>query len=128
MIPFGSSWKYKDDGSNQGTAWRAGGFNDVSWLSGPAQLGFGDGDEATVINDNDQITNYFRTTFNVVNVSSIASLDLELVRDDGAVVYINGVEVWRDNMPTGTVNYQTLASGNADPENGIIQQQFHLLF
>ncbi|MEZ5021653.1 MAG: M12 family metallo-peptidase, partial [Chitinophagales bacterium] len=119
LIPFGSFWKYKDDGSNQGTAWRADGFNDASWLSGPAQLGFGDGDEATIINDNDQITNYFRTTFNVVNVSSIASLDLDLVRDDGAVVYINGVEVWRDNMPIGAVNYQTLALGNADPENGI---------
>ena len=30
-------------------------------------------------------------------------------RDDGAVVYLNGSEVFRNNMPAGTVLYNTLA-------------------
>ncbi|WP_230687570.1 hypothetical protein, partial [Streptococcus pneumoniae] len=48
LVPMGSSWRYLDNGSNQGTAWRAGAFNDTAWAAGPAQLGYGDGDEATV--------------------------------------------------------------------------------
>ena len=40
IIPTGSVWKYLDDGSNQGTAWRGNGFNDTSWASGPAILGY----------------------------------------------------------------------------------------
>ena len=32
------------------------------------------------------------------------------MRDDGAVVYLNGTEVFRSNMPTGTITYTTLAS------------------
>src|SRR5262249_37711490 len=37
--------------------------------------------------------------------------------DDGAVVYLNGTEVYRNNMPSGTIAYNTLAStaiGGAD--------------
>ena len=49
-VPMGATWKYLDNGSNQGTAWRAPAFGDAAWASGPAQLGYGDGDEATVIN------------------------------------------------------------------------------
>jgi len=49
FISSGASWKYLDNGSDQGTAWRARSFNDGAWASGPAQLGFGDGDEATVV-------------------------------------------------------------------------------
>ena len=45
LTPAGSTWKYLDNGSNQGTAWQAIGFNDSAWPSGPAQLGYGDGDE-----------------------------------------------------------------------------------
>jgi len=87
-------------------------FNDSSWAFGPAELGFGDGDEATMISQFDSsgsrlITAYFRHTFNVADVSAIAGLALRLWRDDGAIVYINGTEVLRDNMPSGPVNYAT---------------------
>src|SRR3954467_11519942 len=50
ILPAGSVWKYLDTGVDQGTAWREPAFDDTSWAAGPAQLGFGDGDEATVIN------------------------------------------------------------------------------
>ena len=35
----------------------------------------------------------------------------DLKRDDGAVIYINGNEVWRSNMPSGTINFNTPAAG-----------------
>jgi hypothetical protein len=117
-----SVWKVLDDGSDQGIAWRAPSFNDAAWSSGPAQLGYGDGDESTIVgfgpNPNDRfITTYFRQTFTPPNPASLTTLRLRVIRDDGAIVFINGAEVWRNNMPAGAVNFQTLAStaiGNAD--------------
>ena len=116
LINQGSSWKYLDDGSDQGTAWRDLSFNDSSWSSGNAQLGYGDGDEATVIsygNDSNHkhICYYFRKTFNVTDPNANSGLKISLLRDDGAVVYINGQEVVRSNMPSGTISYTTLAAG-----------------
>ena len=114
LVPAGATWSYLDDGSNQGTAWRGTNFNDNAWLSAPAQLGYGDGDEATVIRSNRVdntkiITSYFRKKFVATNLWAATNLTLKILRDDGCVVYLNGVEVFRDNMPAGTVSYTTLA-------------------
>jgi len=49
-ISEGDNWKYLDDGSNQGTAWRAQNFNDNAWSNGDSELGYGDGDEETIVN------------------------------------------------------------------------------
>ena len=114
LVPEGSSWKYLDDGSDQGTSWREIGFDDNSWSEGRAQLGYGDGDEATVVNhgpssSNKYVTTYFRHRFTVNNPSQYAGLVLRLLRDDGGVVYLNGTEVVRSNMPAGTINFLTHA-------------------
>jgi hypothetical protein len=122
LVPTAATWKYLDNGSDQGTAWRAASFNDSTWSSGPAQLGYGDGDEATTLSfgpdaNNKFITTYFRRAFSVANPSLFTGVTLRLMRDDGAVVYLNGVEVWRTNMPTGSVGFLTPASvaiGGAD--------------
>ena len=118
LVGAGSTWKYLDNGSNQGTAWRASSFNDSSWAAGPAQLGYGDGGEATVVSygpssSSKYPTTYFRRTFSVADASAYGSLTLRVVRDDGAVVYLNGVEVWRSNMPA-SFDYQTYASSTID--------------
>jgi len=120
----GAVWSYLDDGSNQGTAWRQPGFDDSGWESGPAQLGYGDGDEATVVgfgpnSGNKYITTYFRREFEVEDLDSMESVLLRIVHDDGAVVYINGQEVpQRFNMPGGAITYLTPASGAVGDENG----------
>lgn len=119
LVPSGSTWRFKDDGSNQGTAWRATGFDDTAWASGPAQLGYGDGDEATTINGgpttNHFVTSYFRKTFQVANPADVRLLRLELVRDDGAAVYLNGQEVVRDNLAANALfSTFALAASNTD--------------
>ena len=122
LISAGATWKYKDDGSDQGTAWRNTAFDDSAWAGGPAELGYGDGGEATVVSyggnsSNKYITTYFRKAFTVTNPGQFTTLTLNLVRDDGAVVYLNGTEVWRTNMPGGAIGYTTTAStalGGAD--------------
>ena len=108
LIAKDSTWRYLDDGSDQGTAWRETDFDDSGWSSGPAQLGFNEGDEATLIQSG-HITYYFRHTFTASNAASVGALAIELLRDDGAVVYLNGTEIHRDNMPAGDIDYQTTA-------------------
>ena len=118
-VSAGAEWKYLDDGSDQGTDWVAPGFNDAAWASGNAQLGYGDGDETTVVgfgpDENEKfITTYFRRTFQVADITDVIKLRLMLLRDDGAVVYINGAEAARSSMADGEVAYTTVANDAGD--------------
>ena len=116
LVSTGAVWKYLDDGSDQGTAWKESLFpGESSWSSGPAPLGFGDGDEATT-NLAGEVTYYYRHTFNVANPASFTSVRLRLMRDDGAIVYLNGTELLRDNMTNGAVDYLTFAASTASDD------------
>jgi hypothetical protein len=127
LVSAASFWRYLDDGSNQGTAWRALSFNDSSWQSGKAELGYGDYDEVTRVSygpdkSNKHVTTYFRRTFDVADPALIGTLLLRLLRDDGAVVYLNGREVFRSNMPAGAIGYRTLASADARDESAFLDK------
>ena len=105
LVAAASAWKYNDSGTNLGTAWRAAAYNDAAWATGSAQLGYGDGDEATVLSygsnsSNRRITYYFRRAFTVATPAALGALTVRYVRDDGAIIYVNGVEVVRSNMPS----------------------------
>jgi len=125
LVSTGSVWKYLDNNTDQGTAWRAPGFNDSAWVSGPAPLGYGDANgiiPATITSyvpdpPNKYITTYFRRAFNVADASPFTNFTVVIQRDDGAVVYLNGVEVFRSNMPGGAISNNTFAAtvvGGAD--------------
>ncbi len=72
LVPFGATWKYFDTGVDLGIDWAQPGFDDSAWSSGPAELGYGDGDEATLVDggptDNRHITTYFRHRFLCVHL------------------------------------------------------------
>lgn len=115
LVAPGSMWRYNDSGLDlHATPWKTASFYDGHWQSGSAQLGYGDGDEATTIsygaNANDRhLTYYFRHAFPVDFLP--ASATVRVLRDDGVVVYANGAEAVRDNMPAGApINYSTLSS------------------
>ena len=115
LIAKGSSWRFSDDGRYPGATWTTAGFVDTSWKQGAAQIGYGDGDEKTVASYGPQAskkytTTYFRKTFRVEDASRITSAQLQILRDDGAVVYLNGKEVFRTNMPAGVITNTTFAS------------------
>ena len=131
LIAKEEDWSYLDNGTDQGTAWRAPGFDDAAWQSGPAELGYGDGNpgaEGTVVGyggnlTNKFITTYFRKEFTVTNAADITGLQLGLRRDDGAVVFINGTEVWRSGMhPTDPILFSTTAENEA---GGTDETTFH---
>ncbi len=114
--PSGDSWQYYDgiaagdpnypiDGD--GDIWTDLAFDDSGWSVGNGQFGYGDGDENTVVNSN-LVTYLFRTTFVISELPE--HLFLDLLRDDAAVVYLNGVEVLRDNLPGGVLDASTLAT------------------
>ena len=114
LIARGASWKYLDDGSNQGTAWVGTLFDDSTWKNGLAELGYGGNDEATVVSfgpnaSKKYTTTWFRRTFGLPGLPGLP-LMLHLHAIDGAVVYVNGTEVYRLNMPNGNIGFQTAAS------------------
>ena len=115
LVEQGSVWRYLDDGSDQGTSWTEPEFDDDSWSMGYAELGYGDDDEETVVNygpDEDQkyITTFFRHTFDLNDSDDIQTLTLRMKRDDGAIIYLNGNEILRSNMPPEEVSFDTYAS------------------
>jgi hypothetical protein len=117
LIRTGWVWKYFDQGLDQGVAWRGLTYNDAAWASGPAPLGYGDGDEATVVGSgptgNAHVTTYFRASFVAFEATVFSALTVRVLRDDGAVVYLNGVEAYRTGMPEGTISFNTLANVTA---------------
>ncbi len=119
LISFGDIWNYMDEGVDLGTAWTTPGYNDHGWPSGPARLGYGGDGELTSVSfgrnpSARHVTTYFRKTFSVANPAAFSGLFLQLVRDDGAVVYLNGVEVYRDNLQEGLVSWNSLATATVD--------------
>ena len=124
LISTGAVWKYLDDRTDQGAAWVEPNFDDSAWPQGPAKLGFGDGDEATLLNagvfPDRLITAYFRHSFSLASASAVSNLVLRVRRDDGVVVYLNGVEVFRDNMPPGPITYSTLATAVMPDETAFV--------
>lgn len=125
LLPRGSLWKFYSAG-DPGLSWAQTHYNDSSWSSGPAQLGYGEGDELTVIHQGDPedapTTVYFRRPIFVTNRFEIYALTLRIVSDDGAVVYMNGKEILRRNMPAGSVNFSTEALSNIETNENTFAQ------
>ena len=115
LIQKGASWKYFDGGAALGTSWMTSAYDDASWSIGMAQLGYGDGDEATEIGygsdaSDKHMTSYFRKTISITAAQKANSqITLNLLCDDGGIAYLNGVEVLRTNMPSGSINHETPA-------------------
>ena len=122
FLSTGHTWKYLDDGSDQGTAWRSPGFDDSGWKSGPSELGYGgDGEGAGQIvgfgpdPSAKHLTTYFRTTVNIPNPSEFLNFLLQLKYDDGIAVYINGVEILRQNL-SNVATFSSFANGSIGDE------------
>ena len=103
LITEGDQWKYRVSRNMPAWNWTAVNYNDYYWESGKAQLGYGDGDEETVVDygddpENKIITTWFRKIFVIEDTSLFRCYTLSLIRDDGARVFVNGLEMVRDNM------------------------------
>lgn len=94
VISFGSTWSYSDEGVDHGVEWLGPKFDASTWKSGKAQLGYGEGDEATTLIDvsPNYPSVYFRRTLTLDR--EVTKAALTVLHDDGAVVWINGKQVF----------------------------------
>ncbi|MDA7529545.1 lamin tail domain-containing protein [bacterium] len=117
-------WSYLDDGSDQGTSWREPSYDDSLWGIGNAPLGFGSVNNHPFggpwINPDRNTTVYFRKEFEITNANLITEATARVMSDGGAIVYLNGVEIARDNMPADPVNFETFASSDSNIREGNI--------
>jgi hypothetical protein len=107
-------WKYMDSGAEPDAGWRRVGYDHSRWKSGVAPLGFGESRVATHVNAGPDerhrpVTTWFRREFDAPELRSGERLVVLLSVDDGAVVYLNGYEFARVNMPDGVVGAVTFA-------------------
>lgn len=132
LQPFntGATWKVLEPTANlDAAAWKTLAYDDSTWASLAAPLGYAYADipAASTLTygadpANKPITHYFRKKITLsVPPSLINSAVVELRRDDGAAIWLNGTEVGRSNMP-GTLGDGTLTNttpaqsrGNALP-------------
>lgn len=125
LIPAGApGWSYLDDGSDQGSAWKESAYDDAGWATGDAPLGFGSINDhpfgGPPINPDRNITIYFRKEIEVTDVNLITEATARVMSDGGAIVYLNGMEIARDNMPAAPVDFETLALSDSNVREGNI--------
>lgn len=115
-----AGWKFKDNATvvTEPAGWKATDFTDSDWTDGVAPLGFGRSAAVTTVANS--ATVYYRKTISATatDVTRYSALNLRLMRDDGAVVYLNGKEIMRSNMPTGTVTFNTEPEQIIGPVDG----------
>ena len=123
FITSGHVWKFLDNGSNQGTAWRQNGFDDSSWSQGPSELGYGDDGEGSGTtlsygpsNSNKYATTYFRTDVDIPDPSRFLRFTLRLKYDDAAAVYLGGAEIIRTPNLSSNATYNQYATSTTSSE------------
>jgi len=102
-IYYNNIWKYFVGTSEPLSTWKTTVFNDGAWNSGAGGIGYGDGDDNTVIGNT--ISLYLRKTFNIIDTTHIAEAVFHMDFDDGFVAYINGVEIARNNVTGNPPSY-----------------------
>lgn len=130
LIATGTVWRCLDTGVEPAPGWAQRGFDDGQWKTGRGVFGYGNGDEATVLGFGPNpaakyITTWFRRQVVVPDASLVHSLTARLLRNDGAAVYLNGIEVWRDNLPQGPLASDTLASAPVTGPGAYLVSSIH---
>ncbi|NCG22104.1 MAG: hypothetical protein GWP91_24065 [Rhodobacterales bacterium] len=100
LLPQRSTWSYAV--GVVANDWNTPNFIDATWMTGKAPLGYDSPLVATFIPGGTALdrpaVSRFRARFEVADVDAIDALLLEGLRGEGAVVWLNGVEVWRSNV------------------------------
>jgi len=119
LVASNAIWRYHNLNQDLGTAWRETNYNDAAWVSGPTRIGFSDG-AVTVIDigpDGARYpTVYLRHVIVITNLSRYTGFTMSIARDDGAVAYVNGQEVFRTSMNPGPVSFTTPGLNAADEQ------------
>lgn len=110
LIQNGDSWSYYDNGYLENDWYKKQNYQD--WKKGSTPIGYGDRIVTTEINygnnpDDKEVVKYFTKKITLKDVSKFKGYEFRLQRDDGAIVFVNGEELYRDNMPEGHISNVT---------------------
>ncbi len=92
------TWDYFIGDSAPPVNWNQSTFTPTTWLSGAGGIGYGDGDDFTVIGNT--LSLYMRLDFNIIDTALITAAILNADYDDAFVAYLNGNEIARSNIGT----------------------------
>ncbi|MFT4288898.1 fibrinogen-like YCDxxxxGGGW domain-containing protein [Nocardioides sp.] len=124
LVAAGSTWSYRNDTTAPDSTWAALGFDDSGWPTGAAPLGWGDSSIVTNVDvasgSTRPLTTYYRHAFTVTDPTELEDVTLTTRADDGVAVYLNGVEVGRKNLASGTLTSTTYAT--AAPKTSVAVQ------
>ena len=119
IIKNGDQWNYYDNGYLENNWFKQ--LNYPNWKTGHTPLGYGDQLVTTSINygkdqDDKDIIKYFTKKITITDISKFKGYEFRLQRDDGAIIYVNGKELYRDNMPDGKTSNRTRSIQVVDVE------------
>lgn len=98
VVNYNETWRYFKPLTEPDSNWRRlSTFNDGFWAQGTGGIGYGDGDDNTIILP-PATSVYMRHVFSIVDTAAIASAVFHIDYDDAFVAYINGVEIARSNI------------------------------
>ena len=129
LVSAGSEWQYIFK-SKPGQNWMSNTFDAANWNKGNAVLGFGDKDISTKIGGYElkkTVTRiYFRHEFEINNleINSLKKVVANLLADDGALIFLNGREIIRFNLPEGLIDDNTHALKVISSSGEMIYQNF----
>ncbi|MDA3930009.1 MAG: lamin tail domain-containing protein [Prolixibacteraceae bacterium] len=97
VIDRGDEWQYLVPPNNAiGNNWRMPGYSAGGWQTGTSSFGYGDDDDATVIQPLESI--FIRKIFTLENSSEVERIILHVDYDDGFLATINGELVAVENV------------------------------
>ena len=115
IVSFGDEWKYYFEKKAPEVGWQNSNRITSVWETGVSGLGYGDKRVKTNIKGEvdvrkEGIAAYFTKTFIIEDPFKYLMYQLKLQKDDGAVIYLNGNEIKRIDMPSGKIGHNTWSS------------------
>lgn len=115
IISQGDEWQYYDDGKTPPIGWEKLNNSTSKWKTGVSPLGYGDSFVSTSISfgkdpQKKDIVKYFKKTFRIENPFEYIVYKINIHKDDGIVLYLNGKEITRIDMPDKEITNKTKAT------------------
>ena len=107
LINSSENWNYRNSSTDLGIGWQTNIVSSPNWVNSNGSFGYGINHNTSIPH---AITNYFHKQVILNTPALYNTVDFSVSYDDGAVIYVNGVEVKRLNMPLGIIDFNTFAN------------------
>jgi hypothetical protein len=110
LLERGRTWRWIPGDRKMSTRWTSAEYDDSDWNERMLDLGWVEPAPDAGHGSRRALAYYLRRTFDVEDPAFYRNLQMDLRRSDGAVVYLNGKEVYRINVPDGVRSPNAYAS------------------